>query len=75
MTDDSIQKEIEANQARKRDTEDVGLDEDALRDQQPEGGNLLTDLVDTLFHPEENAEGVDPQDHEFDDNTKARRTR
>jgi hypothetical protein len=70
MTDDSVQREIEKNQARKRDTEDVGLDEDSLRDQQPEDGNLLTDLVDTLFNPEDNAEGRDPQDHEFDDDTK-----
>lgn len=70
MADDSVQREIEKNQARKRDTEDVGLDEDSLREQQPEEGNLLTDLVDTLFNPEDNARGVDGQDHEFDDNTK-----
>lgn len=71
MTDDEVQKEIEENQARKRDTEDVGLEEDYIEDRD-EGGNVFTDLVDTVFHPDK-ADDKAPgdMDHEYDDNTKS----
>jgi hypothetical protein len=70
MSDDPVQREIEANQARKRDTEDVGLDEDYIQDRDGEG-NLVTDLVDTLFNPDEANSGNDGQDREYEDNTKS----
>lgn len=70
MSDDPIQREIEQNQARKRDTEDVGLEENVLQDRDQDG-NLVTDLVDTVFHPEDAAEGRDEMEHEYDDNTKS----
>lgn len=70
MTDDSIQKEIEANEARKRDTEDVGLDEDYINDR--EGQDLLIeDLVETIFHPDKADPGNDGQEREYEDNTKS----
>ena len=70
MSDDPIQKEIEANQARKRDTEDVGLDEDTLQERDGDG-NFVTDIVDDLFNPEDSAESTDELSHEYDDNTKS----
>lgn len=71
MSDDPIQKEIEANEARARDADEVGVDEDHLNDQE-EPGNLFTDMVDTLFHPEEaDDQAPGDTDHEYDDNTKS----
>ena len=48
MTDDSVQREIEANQARKRDTEDVGLEEDVIVDRDQEG-TIFDDLKERIF--------------------------
>jgi hypothetical protein len=70
MSDDPIQKEIEENQARKRDTEDVGLDEDHIQDRDGDG-NFVTDIVDDIFNPEDAADGTDEMSHEYDDNTKS----
>ena len=66
--DDDVQKEIEANERRARDTEDVGLDEDYIT-QRDEGDTFVEDAVDTLFNPD--ADGPDERAHEFEDNTKS----
>jgi len=71
MTDDSIEKEIEANQRRARDEEDVGLDENVLNREEG-GGNFITDLADSIFNPDDNA--PDEEAHEYDDNTEAQST-
>lgn len=71
MTDDSVQREIEANQRRARDEEDVGIDENVLNEEEQEG-TIFTDLVDDLFNPEDSA--PDEEAHEYDDNTKSQRT-
>lgn len=69
MSDDPVQREIEKNQARNRDTQDVGLDEDYVnnRDQQD---ILIEDLVETVFNPDKADDGNDGLDREYDDNTK-----
>ena len=67
MSDD-VQREIEANERRARDKEDVGVDENVLNDGD-EDGNVVTNLIDSVFHPEENAPDEDA--HEYDDNTTA----
>lgn len=66
--DDDIQKEIEANERRARDPEDVGLDEDYLNERD-EGDTFAGDAADSLFNPDDN--GPDERAHEFDDNTKS----
>lgn len=68
MQDDDVQKEIEANQRRARDEQDVGLDEDYINDREQDD-NFVTDAADTLFNPDD--DGPDEQAHEFDDNTKS----
>lgn len=68
MTDDDVQKEIEANERRARDSEDVGLDEDYINERD-ERDNFVTDATDALFNPDE--EGPDEMAHEYDDNTKS----
>ena len=69
MTDDDIQKEIEANERRAREKQDVGLDEDYINDRDQED-NFVTDAADALFNPDD--EKPDEKAHEFDDNTKSR---
>jgi hypothetical protein len=67
MTDDSVQREIEANQARKRDTEDVGLDEDVIVERDQEG-TIFDDLRESVFG-DDDAPAED--NHEYRDNTKS----
>lgn len=67
MTDDSVQREIEANQARKRDTEDVGLEEDVIVDRNLEG-TIFDDLKERIFG-DDDAPAEDS--HEYRDNTKS----
>lgn len=66
--DDDVQREIEANERRARDTEDVGLDEDYIT-QRDEGDTFVEDAADTIFNPDD--DGPDERAHEFDDNTKS----
>ncbi len=68
MNDDDVQKEIEANERRARDNEDVGLDEDYINERD-ERGNFVTDATDAIFNPDD--EGPDEMAHEYDDNTKS----
>jgi hypothetical protein len=72
MSDDPVQKEIEANEARKRDTDDVGLDENALRQRDGDDDTLVGGLIDTALHPVDDED--DERDHEFR-NDKTRSTR
>ena len=67
MTDDDVQREIEANERRARDKDEVGLDENVLNDRD-EDENVVTDLIDSVFHPEDDS--PDEEAHEYDDNTK-----
>jgi hypothetical protein len=69
MSDDPVQKEIEANEARKRDTDDVGLDENALRQRDGDDDTLVGGLIDTAMHPLDDED--DERGHEYDDNTKS----
>lgn len=48
MTDNDIQREIEENQRRARDEENVGLEEDVLRDREDDG-TILDDLGNALL--------------------------
>lgn len=68
MTDDEIQKEIEANERRARDPQDVGLDEDYINERD-ENGNFVTEATDAILNPDD--EGPDERAHEYDDNTKS----
>lgn len=68
MTDKDVQREIEANERRARDQQDVGLDEDYVENRDQEG-NFITDAADAIFNPDD--EHPDEREHEFDDNTKS----
>lgn len=68
MTDKDVQREIEANERRARDEQDVGLDEDYVENRDQEG-NFITDAADTIFNPDDDS--PDEREHEFDDNTKS----
>lgn len=67
VADDSVQREIEANQSRKRDTEDVGLEEDVIVDRNQEG-TIFDDLKERIFG-DDDAPAEDS--HEYRDNTKS----
>ncbi len=67
MTDD-VQREIEANEARARDTEDVGLDEDFVNARDSDDDTFLENAIDSIFDRDNDA--PDEQSHEYDDNTK-----
>ncbi|HVL23685.1 MAG TPA: hypothetical protein VM450_06350 [Thermomicrobiales bacterium] len=63
MSDRDVQREIEANERRARDEEDVGVDEDVLREDDNSDRGIFTRLLDV--------DADDPnQEAEFDDNTK-----
>lgn len=47
MTDRDVQREIEENQRRARDEQDVGLEEDSLREDEG-SGSIVEDLVDSI---------------------------
>lgn len=68
MTDDDVQREIEANERRVRDREDVDLDEDYINERD-ENENFVTEATDAIFNPDD--EGPDERAHEYDDNTKS----
>jgi hypothetical protein len=51
--DDDVQREIEANQRRARDEQDVGLEEDVLNDQDGGDGTILDDLGEAIFGNDE----------------------
>lgn len=46
MTDNDVQREIEANERRARDEQDVGIEEDALRGN--DDGTFLDDALDSI---------------------------
>jgi hypothetical protein len=70
MTDRDVQREIEENQRRARDEQDVGLEEDVLR-QDDDDGTFLDDALDAI-------PGIGDDDAsrkrevEHDDNNKGR---
>lgn len=68
MSDDSVQKEIEANEARVRDTEDVGVDENVVQ-QRDQEGTIFEDLTEDVLGDDDNV--ADEKAHEYDDNTKS----
>jgi hypothetical protein len=68
MTDDDVQREVEANERRARDTEEVGVDENVLNEEDGDG-NIVSNFIDSVFHPDEDTPG--DEDHEYDDNTTA----
>jgi hypothetical protein len=68
MSDDPVQKEIEANQARKRDPEDVGIEENVLVERDQEG-TVLGNMTDDVFGGDDDT--PDEADHEYSDNTKS----
>lgn len=72
MSDDPIQREIEANEARARDTEDVGIDENVLANRDQEG-TVFEELTETALGDDDDEPGE--ADHEYDDNTKSVPTR
>jgi len=55
MTDNDIQREIEENQRRARDEEDVGLEEDVLLDRE-DGRTILDDIGDAILGKEDSRE-------------------
>lgn len=66
MSDRDVQREIEANERRARDEEDVGVEEDVLLDEENRDadGGLLSDLLDA-------DEGDRTREEEFSDNNRA----
>jgi len=55
MTDNDIQREIEENQRRARDEEDVGLEEDVLLDRE-DGRTILDDIGEALLGKKDSRE-------------------
>lgn len=55
MTDNDIQREMEENQRRARDEEDVGLEEDVLLDRE-DGRTILDDIGDAILGKEDSRE-------------------
>lgn len=68
MTDRDVQREIEENQRRVRDKEDVGLDENVLRQRDDDTGTFLEDALDSI--PGIGDDDSEEHDVEYDDNTK-----
>lgn len=69
MTDGDVQREIEENQRRARDKQNVGLEEDVLR-QNEEPGNIVDDLVDSI--PGIGKDDSEQHDVEYDDDNSGR---
>lgn len=68
MTDKDVEREIEENQARVRDKEDIGLDENVLRQRENErDGSLIDDLGDAIRGKDEESR---EQEVEYRDNVK-----
>lgn len=63
--DDDVQREIEANQRRARDEQDVGLEEDVLNDRDAGDGTILDDLGEPIFGNDE--EESRQREVEYDD--------
>lgn len=71
MTDKDVQREIEKNQARVRDTEDIGLDEDVIRERENENdGTILDDLGSAILGKDRKSR---EREVEYDDNDKSTR--
>ena len=71
MTDKDVEREIEENQARVRDTEDIGLDEDVLRERENENdGTILEDLGDAILGKDDHSR---EREVEYNDNDKSTR--
>lgn len=68
MTDKDIQREIEENQRRARDEDEVGLEEDVLEQDRQDNTTIIDDLGDAIFGDKDDSR---QQDVEYDDNTKA----
>ena len=69
MSDRDVQREIEENQRRARDEQDVGLDEDVLRENDDSGG-FLDDVLDSI--PGIGDDDSEKRDVEYNDNTRDR---
>ena len=63
MSDRDIQREIEANERRVREQQDVGIEEDVLRDQEQEG--LVEEILDLGGDEDDRTE-----EEEYSDNTR-----
>lgn len=72
MTDKDVQREIEENQRRARDEQDVGLEEDILEQDRQEGNTtILDDLGDAIFGDKDDSR---QQEVEYEDNNTSRRS-
>lgn len=63
MSDRDVQREIEENERRVRDEQDVGLDEDTVRERDA-GGTFLDDLAGGLLGGDDDSE---KREVEYDD--------
>jgi hypothetical protein len=64
MSDRDVQREIEANERRAREQEDVGIEEDVLLEEEQRDSGLLSDLFDV------DDEDDRTKEEEFSDNTR-----
>ncbi len=64
MTDKDIQREIEENQRRARDEDEVGLEEDVLEQDRQDNTTIIDDLGDAIFGDKDDSQ---QQDVEYDD--------
>jgi len=73
MTDkDDIEREIEENEARVRDTEDIDIDEDVIRQRENDNdGTILNDLDNAILGRRKHSP---EHEVEYHDNDKATRT-
>jgi hypothetical protein len=69
MSDRDVEREIEENQRRSRDEQDVGLDEDVLRENDDDGG-FLDNALDSI--PGIGDDDSEKRDVEYNDNNKGR---
>lgn len=69
MSDQDVQREIEENERRARDEQDVGVDEDILR-QDDGDGSIIDDLGDAILGRDDSSR---QQDVEYGDNEGANR--
>jgi hypothetical protein len=69
MSDRDVQREIEENQRRARDEQDVGLEEDVLRDND-DGGGFFDNVLDSI--PGLGDDDSEKRDVEYNDNNRDR---
>lgn len=69
MSDRDVQREIEANERRARDEQDVGMEEDVLQDKESDG-SFVDNLAGGLLNPDDGSEQRKAEYRDSDDQNR-----